>query len=486
MKARSLVYCILLSTLVILLLSTAVQATEYKDIDAKKILKQIENGEDVSYIGYRIKGELNVSGTKLETAPNPCFNKLLNEGYNKEEIIDFGFNENSSVIETNITIKNSTFENDLNFSNVQCYNSVDFGGTKFNNSVDFGGTKFNNSANFDGANFNNFTGFTGTIFNDSANFTGANFGNSTYFTQAKFNDYANFDETIFGDSVHFNSAKFNDTTDFEWAKFNDSADFTGANFGPTSFCEANFGNSANFDSTTFSDYAYFGQANFGNSTNFYGTTFNGSTYFDQANFGNSANFKKVKFNDFAKFVGPETSENIITDGKTCELFRTFYKNNAQYEDADNIYYNFRKYSQGEKSLTSFPKWMDFLSWATCGYGLRISHTIWCGVVVILFFAYVYNRQSTTVSVVGIKNKVEPIRVYWKESGIYRLSDEAEKKSPVSLWECLYFSINIFTRLGSSDWRAREELRKWVAVEGLLGWVMLGIFMATLTNLLMRS
>lgn len=85
-----------------------------------------------------------------------------------------------------------------------------------------------------------------------------------------------------------------------------------------------------------------------------------------------------------------------------------------------------------------------------------------------------------MSVVKSKNKTTPVKVYWKESGIYRLSDAAEKKSILSFWDALYFSANSFTRLGSADCYSRDNFGKWVTLEGLLGWIMLALFMSMLT------
>jgi hypothetical protein len=186
---------------------------------------------------------------------------------------------------------------------------------------------------------------------------------------------------------------------------------------------------------------------------------------------------------------PEGSEKIFTNGKTCEFFMKSYSDLTRYLDTDNIYYNFRKHEQEQKSVTDFSKWTDILSWVTCGYGTKLSYTLYCTVFSIAFFAYIYSRQHTTVTVVGVKKiepyKIEPLIEIWNESGIYRLSDTAEKKLPVSLWECLYFSANTFTKLGSADWNPRDNFRKWVTLEGLLGWIMLALVMATLMRLFIR-
>lgn len=118
MRAKSLVSFILLSSLVILLLSTATQATEYKEVKADDILKQIENDEDINLTDCRIVGVLTVSKIKLETVSNPNFCKLLNEEFDKEELIELGCTENLHVIKSNITIKNCIFENNVDFSNI--------------------------------------------------------------------------------------------------------------------------------------------------------------------------------------------------------------------------------------------------------------------------------------------------------------------------------------------------------------------------------
>ena len=123
MRVVSLVFCIFLSIFVILSLSMAVQATEYKEVKAEEILKQIEDGEDVNLTDCHIVGELDVSKIKLETVPNPVFDLLLKEGWSERDIPNLYVKENTSVVKSNIKIKNSTFENSIDFSNVYFNNS---------------------------------------------------------------------------------------------------------------------------------------------------------------------------------------------------------------------------------------------------------------------------------------------------------------------------------------------------------------------------
>lgn len=77
MKSRDLVSCILLTILVILFLSTAAHATEFRKTDtevkAEEILKHIERGDDIVIDNCSIVGEFNVSKINLKTVPNPFF-----------------------------------------------------------------------------------------------------------------------------------------------------------------------------------------------------------------------------------------------------------------------------------------------------------------------------------------------------------------------------------------------------------------------------
>ena len=463
MNARSSVSCILLATLVLFVLSTAVHAIEYKEVQAGDILKLIENGKEVNITDSHIIGELNLSEIKLETVPNPFF-RSAKEGwilvnYNAE------INENLKVIESNITIINSNFENSVNFSNVLFNKTISFKNTSFKD-VDFTSTIFGDFVNFNEANFGDSANFYSTKFNGSAHFNMANFGNSANFYSTIFNGYTFFDEATFGDSANFMWSHFNDGVEFESANFNNFADFSGVNFnGDADFCETKFGDDPDFTQANFNDDVYFDGTIFGDSANFYLTVFNDFTDFSGANFGKSAYFYLTVFNDSAVFMGPDTSENIITDGRNCEFFIKWYKTEARYTDADNIYYTYRKNVQENKNLTLFSKLMDILSWVTCGYGVRLSHTIVCIVIILGVFSF----------------------LYWRALGVYRLSDASEKKSKVFRLEPILISIRGFTTLGSTDLYSKyDSFRILVTVEGLLGWIMLGIFMATLTNLLMRS
>jgi hypothetical protein len=604
MKAKALVFYIILSTLVILLFSLTGHATVYKEVRAEDILKKIENDEDVKYTNCRIVGEINLNEIKLKTVPNPSFFKLVNEGTSKEELINLGYSEGLHVIESNISITNSIFENSSDFSKVlfnrptnfiqSTFNKpTNFSQSTFNSSVDFSNAKFNSYAYFSNAKFNSETYFSNAEFNSPAYFWDVKFNSSAYFSNAKFNSsadflsstlnsdanfskvtfnsYVNFLSSSFKSSVNFYVVNFNSSATFTEVKFYSDASFFGATFNNLTYfmdakfnSDANFGDakfyspvhftratisSANISHATFYSSADFYDAKFSNNASFFGTKFNSDANFGDAKFNSSANFSNAKFNsdtDFsdakfnsdtyflyltfnssANFLVPDTSEKIFTDGKTCELFMKSYNGEARYTDADNIYYNYRIKTLEDESFRSFSKWIDFLSLITSGFGTNITYTLGCVAAFIILFAILYKNPGVSLLywIIALqfvdaklqilkpdeykskneesKNTEISLKLYWGSPGIYRLSKNKENKklmpmiyrspektenkiSIISVWEFLYFSINAFTRLGSSDWQSEDNFRKLETVEGLIGWIMLGVFLSTLNHLMLRS
>ncbi|MGV8076134.1 MAG: pentapeptide repeat-containing protein [Methanosarcina sp.] len=276
------------------------------------------------------------------------------------------------------------------------------------------------------------------------------------------------ENSTFKNTFDFSNVLFINSADFSGTIFNNSADFTGATFNnSTNFSWTIFNNSTNFSGATFYNLVYFAGVIFNNSADFTWATFHNSAYFIAVEFNDSAYFFETTFNNSAGFSVPETldtSKNIFTDGQNCEMFSKNYNNLGLYSDADTIYYNYRKYSQEHKSLTSFSKWIDILSWATCGYGVRPLHALrFVGFLILLFSI-----------------------IYLKGQGITKEAKKSENESQeVPFLDALYFSIATFTGKGYVNWYPKEDFRKWVMLEGLLGWIILAIFTATLLNVMLR-
>jgi hypothetical protein len=532
-------------------------ATEYREVQASEILKQIENGEDVNLTGCHIIGELNLSEIELETVPNPKYSELLESGDLDEEDLESVVNvvnKDLMVVESNITIYNSIFDNDLDLSNtlfkkslyfveVDFSSSANFISTFFGDDVNFEWASFGNDANFEWASFGDGAGFWDASFGDNANFWGTSFGYDAGFLEASFGDEANFGWASFGDGAYFGGTSFGDGAYFGWASFDDNAGFWGANFGDdVGFWNASFGDDVGFSDSNFGDGAHFRGASFGDGANFERAIFGDYANFEGAIFGNDANFERASFGDYADFedasfgndttfewaifadtayfsdiefmgvslkntnfnemwVNWDSLENsLVFDGQTYVKLIQNFRNLEQFDDADAAYFQYRKIRQEEKSWIPFSKegskWSDIVMCFTCGYGVKPFRAFGLGGFIILLFSFIYrgwptiswcnlrNTDRTQKSVVKTLLSLIP-KINWSYPGISRSSDRDGFAQKVTFWDGFYFSMGTFSTIGYGDWYPKDNFRKWVMLEGFLGWLTLGLFLVTLTNVTIR-
>ena len=59
------------------------------------------------------------------------------------------------------------------------------------------------------------------------------------------------------------------------------------------------------------------------------------------------------------------------------------------------------------------------------------------------------------------------------------------KQDVSFCDAFYFSVVTFTTVGYGDWYPKDRYRKFVMIEGLVGWLTLALFLVTLANVMIR-
>jgi hypothetical protein len=492
MKAKKLVSFILLSTFVILLCSASAQATEYREvnkkINASDILTHIERGDDILIDNCSIVGELDVSKIKLESVPNPRQAKIW-----IEELMD-----DINSVDSKIEIKNSIFENGIKFSDVLFQKPLIFKDVKIKGPVDFSDTTFNCIADYKGENDSSHTPFAGSADFDGLSFYGpVDFSYSTFngFASfyARFNESADFAQTTFNGDAYFSNSKFNGGVDFSDSIFNESADFSDTRFirsadfsdstfiRSADFSDSTFNESADFSDLMFNGNAYFDRTIFEDSNKFTDSTFNESADFSDSIFNGDSYFNGTILKDSAVLKGPNNFKNIIINsGSTCNLFRTYYKNKGQFVDANNIYYDYRNEVLAEKSWGMPSKWFDFICLITCGYGLKPQFTLIFGGILIIIFSFFYRLGPKIY--LNCENKI-PIGFKLQGSLIYRPKGVTEDNSKVTFWDALYFSIIRFTNAGSTEWNTKDRI--WSTCEGLLGWTMLGIFMATLTNVMIN-
>ena len=56
---------------------------------------------------------------------------------------------------------------------------------------------------------------------------------------------------------------------------------------------------------------------------------------------------------------------------------------------------------------------------------------------------------------------------------------------LSLKDALYFSTMVFISMPPHDWQPKEGWKYWVVLEGVLGWLLLALFLVILGNVMIR-
>jgi len=435
----------------------------------------------------------------------------------------------------NICFGGSVFlsEHTTRFTNTLFLKNAIFSGVSFR-AVDFERAKFYATARFDGSNFD-YSKFDNCEFYGRTSFTHAQFDGIAFFSNTKFINLSNssgyvfstdFANTVFAKGVHFDDAEFGKSVCFTWAKFIsesprfEAAYFVGAEFkeGAT-FWETVFDGIAHFGSTIFFHYADFKNTNFKDSADFGGACFYGHAIFTGVRFYEKAYFYETSFWKNFILIGtrayevrlrdihvlgcscislsyPELSDEIeklrlepacmwderclwtkallwsrscialddsgithlsvrwdkikdhIAYNPSVYLFLVkSFKDSGQFSEADSCYYQYRDLSQKKKSW-SVSKIKDLLADFYYGYEVNPFKAlrVWAlaiGFVAILFF-------------IG--------------NGTYDFN---------SLYFSLYNSTLIFTSNAKSIKWEHWYLNILSLIEGLIGWLLMALFLVTL-------
>jgi len=361
MDPRNVIVWTLLVVLAVLAMSAGVQAQELREVPASEILEQIQAGEDVYLENVRITGEFNVGKIELETM-------LVERKFVKRvglEEIEIVRSEELKIVGSEMVIINSIFENNVDFSKTQFKKTLDFRLTSFLNISDFTNANFSGDADFWGANFSGDADFWGADFGGYTKFAGAKFGGDADFEDADFYDDTNFKYVVFGGDAYFKDADFYANADFRTANFSGNASFFSADF------------YANAD-------------------------------FQTAKFGGDADFKHMDFR-----------RDIFFDNQVYIKLIKDFRDNALFDDANNIYYQYRK-RESQASLA------NFFMWASCGYGVRPWYAVVWGVTIIFMCAL----------------------VYWLKGGIRQSKENCEDdEQDAPLCDAFYFIMVAVTTVG---------------------------------------
>jgi hypothetical protein len=251
-----------------------------REVSAKKILEQINNGDAITYDHVKIKGDL------ILKKKSPL-----------------------NVITSSIKITNSEIQGDLKFQDSIFKREINFSNSLFLNDI----TSFRNSS------FNGHAVFSNSEFQGLADFKLSRFENAASFNRVKFKHVADFSESDFKGNANFSESDFYNLASFWKTYF----------YAPVFFTYSNFkGNGVNLG------------LRWGGIADFSYTQFNQPVYFYNSNWNGSASFIDTQFNHYIR--GWRYLRNSFKSDEATHLgLIKNLKDHGLYNDADDCYYSYR-------------------------------------------------------------------------------------------------------------------------------------------------
>ena len=347
---------------------------------------------------------------------------------------------------------------------------------------------------------------TRTTFHDKVDFLACHFSKGVWFDSSIFLQKVSFSSSTFNGVAAFSGASFRNLALFASSTFQGDADFTAATFNEgVAFVSATFSGDVSFGSATIRKSALFWEATFGGNAmfnyskcewvNFVEVRFNGDAFFRKAAF-EEANFAKANFAGVVDFSLKEFKDVYISwqqlkehlwfyEPATYKLMK-YFEEQRQLDDADGVYLFLKDHERMEKRwYIRYPEY--WLIQQTCGYGVKPLNTLILSMMIIILFTFFYT-------------KADAIREIEKERG-HRLGRRLYRDVPKSwgkrFYYALYFSLHTFIIGVVSDWHPTDEFlfntrkiklfrfRTLSMIEGALGWILLVLFVVTLTRKFIR-
>ena len=446
--------------LLLILFLTVAHASNTSDeplvtVQASTILANISKGLPVELDHVIIEGDLDLNQISLRDASEVF------------STIESGTNS-LRVVESPIKIGSSSINGRVIFSDVIFQSPIDFANTTFCHAVFFSDNIFREHANFINAKFNN-----------DAYFVDAQFYGGAYFRLASFEKYAGFYKAEFQEGADFRNVIFTDG-----AEFHDAGFFEKAKFWQTGFCR-----SARFTNNIFYKDAEFWGAQFDEDADFEGAKFEESVFFNDnpslklegAQFNESLMLNNTKIYNLdlncAQFSSKtrisltgssfervnvwwdDIRDRLVYDGAVFLALVKNFKEMEHFEDADSCYYQYRKLSQNEKGF-GVSKLVDVIAWLSCGYGVRPIFTFGWMIGLIILFGFIFSVGN-----------------------VFEKSDNCFP--PCMQDGPFYFSLMVFTFQSRGELRPRGRYRYVAVIEGVLGLLLFGIFVVTLSNVMIR-
>jgi hypothetical protein len=420
---------------IVVVVSLAVAVDNSDDmnvIQASQIYSSIERGEPINLAYATIIGDLDLQAKDLP----------------------LGRSINSSI-----TIKDSFINGSVNFND-----------TIFQCPIKFDRTTIKGHASFFQTQFKEDFYFSDSRCNGTAIFRKAHFYGSAYFERSQFAKSADFFKSYFGGELaNFEGSEFEEAADFYSAQFEaENANFEFSRFkGPTGFWRTKFMGFADFVGCHFYESVDFNFAQFKGPVDFIGTEFDKNIYL------NDLYFTTLKVN------WDSIKDSLICNGPSYLRFVKSFREQEQFEDADNCYFYYRNWKRDNRPL-GWLKLFDYIAWISCGYGVRWHHAIFSGFLVAILFGIYFDLDNLTRAAINLTMKTNRISsVFCDLAG--------------SLKKSISISALILLSLPSEWYPSRSGLYKELVnshiysatFERIVGWGLMLLLIGTLSRIMVR-
>jgi len=432
-------------------------------IQAEEVLSKIRGGDPVNYDRVLVVGNLDIS--------------LLGPGT---------FRVGS------LRITNSSLQGVVFLDNLTVDGQANFEETEFQNDLFLRGCRFQD-AEFPHAHFCGYADFSSCIFKEPANYVQAIFDGDTDFSYsqflkdasfnfAKFNtDFVYFDGTGFFGNVSFQGTRFGKYVYFYAASFHKAADFLFADFeGNCLISDVRFGGDVIMESVQFKGYAIFGDTHFDGLLLLPGATIN-NMMMPGVTFGENS-LIYLNNSDVHRLLASwrDIQDHLVFQGAVYLALVENYKDLGWFQDADECYYRYRWLAQEEKSW-GWSRLFDYLAWVFCGYGVRPSYTVAWSLLLILVCGGIFFAGG---GILLSPHSAPPAPNLARHEPIDASGYAPETDRP-SFTDALYFSAMVFIAQAPVDFLPQGLYRYLVILEGILGWLLLALFLVTLGNVMIR-
>lgn len=277
-----------------------------------------------------------------------------------------------------------------------------------------------------------------------------------------------FDRSSFSKLVDFDGTIFTKATNFSDSQFCEDAGFSEAQFqGEANFSRAEFKIEANFSRTRFNGDAEFGGARFHKTLNL-ASAKTYTIHLSDAIFekGSSIYLKDLDFNRIA--VRWDTiKDNLPYNGSVYLALTKNFRNLEQFEDEDSCYYQYRKEKQA-RAPAKMRQVLDRLAWASCGYGVRPSHTVMLAIAIIILFTGVFWLGNAL-----------------RFDGTEITASQMQTQMQCTLKDAFYFSTMVFLGRSPQSLMVNGSYEYLTVVETLIGWLLMALFLVTLSKTMLR-